>query len=67
MFTYFQSEHLGFIAKTGNFEKWKTIVNRNKSMLDPKVIEQAAQKEHVKRLRMNQLQAKKVLFNLRWH
>ena len=39
MFTYCQSEHLGFIAKTGNFEKWKTIVNRNKAMLDPKVIE----------------------------
>jgi hypothetical protein len=38
MFTYCQSEHLGFIAKTGNFEKWKTIVNRNISMLDPKVI-----------------------------
>jgi energy-coupling factor transporter transmembrane protein EcfT len=38
MFTYCQSEHLGFIAKTGNFEKWKTIVNRNKAMLDPKVI-----------------------------
>ena len=38
MFTYCQSEHLGFIAKTGNFEKWKTIVNRNKTMLDPKVI-----------------------------
>ena len=39
MFTYCQSEHLGFIAKTGNFEKWKTIVNRNKALLDPKVIE----------------------------
>ena len=39
MFTYCQSEHLGFIAKTGNFEKWKTIVNRNKAMLDAKVIE----------------------------
>jgi len=38
MFTYCQSEHLGFIAKTGNFEKWKTIVNRNKAMLDAKVI-----------------------------
>jgi hypothetical protein len=38
MFTYCQSEHLGLIAKTGNFEKWKTIVNRNISMLDPKVI-----------------------------
>jgi len=38
MFTYCQSEHLGLIAKTGNFEKWKTIVNRNKSMLDAKVI-----------------------------
>jgi hypothetical protein len=38
MFTYCQSEHLGLIAKTGNFEKWKTIVNRNKAMLDPKVI-----------------------------
>ncbi len=38
MFTYCQSEHLGFIAKTGNFEKWKTIVNRNKALLDPKVI-----------------------------
>jgi len=38
MFTYCQSEHLSLIAKTGNFEKWKTIVNRNKSMLDAKVI-----------------------------
>jgi hypothetical protein len=38
MFTYCQSEHLGLIAKTGNFEKWKTIVNRNKAKLDPKVI-----------------------------
>jgi hypothetical protein len=38
MFTYCQSEHLSLIAKTGNFEKWKTIVNRNKAMLDPKVI-----------------------------
>ena len=38
MFTYCQSEHLGFIAKTGNFQKWKTIVNRNKAMLDAKVI-----------------------------
>jgi len=38
MFTYCQSEHLGLIAKTGNFEKWKTIVNRNKAMLDPIVI-----------------------------
>ena len=39
MFTYSQSEHLSLIAKTGNFEKWKTIVNRNKSLLDAKVIE----------------------------
>ena len=38
MFTYCQSEHLSLIAKTGNFEKWKTIVNRNKAMLDAKVI-----------------------------
>jgi len=38
MFTYCQSEHLALIAKTGNFEKWKTIVNRNKAMLDSKVI-----------------------------
>jgi hypothetical protein len=38
MFTYCQSEHLSLIAKTGNFEKWKTIVNRNKSKLDAKVI-----------------------------
>ena len=38
IFTYCQSEHLGLIAKTGNFEKWKKIVNRNKDMLDPKVI-----------------------------
>lgn len=38
MFTYSQSEHLSLIAKTGNFEKWKTIVNRNKAMLDLKVI-----------------------------
>ena len=39
MFTYSQSEHLSLIAKTGNFEKWKIIVNRNKSLLDAKVIE----------------------------
>lgn len=39
MFTYSQSEQLSLIAKTGNFEKWKTIVNRNKSLLDTKVIE----------------------------
>ncbi len=39
MFTYSQSEQLNLIAKTGNFEKWKTIVNRNKSLLDAKVIE----------------------------
>jgi hypothetical protein len=39
MFTYCQSEHLGLVAKTGNFEKWKIIVNRNKALLDPKVIE----------------------------
>ena len=39
MFTYSQSEQLSLIAKTGNFEKWKTIVNRNKSLLDAKVIE----------------------------
>ena len=38
IFSYCQSEHLGLIAKTGNFEKWKTIVNRNKAMLNPKVI-----------------------------
>jgi len=38
IFTYCQSEHLGLIAKTGNYEKWKTIVNRNKAKLDPKVI-----------------------------
>ena len=38
MFTYCQSEHLGLIAKTGNFENWKKIVNRNKSILDAKVI-----------------------------
>jgi len=38
MFTYCQTEHLGLIAKKGNFEKWKTIVNRNKALLDPKVI-----------------------------
>ena len=39
LFTYSQSEHLSLIAKTGNFEKWKTIVNRNKTLLDGKVIE----------------------------
>ena len=39
LFTYSQSEHLSLIAKTGNFEKWKTIVNRNKTLLDAKVIE----------------------------
>ena len=38
MFTYCQSEHLALIAKTGNFEKWKTIVNRNKALLNTKVI-----------------------------
>ena len=39
MFTYSQSEHLSLIAKTGNFKKWETIVTRNKSLLDAKVIE----------------------------
>ena len=39
LFTYSQSEHLSLIAKTGNFDKWKTIVNRNKTLLDAKVIE----------------------------
>lgn len=39
MFTYCQSEHLSLIAKTGNFDKWETIVNRNKTLLDAKVIE----------------------------
>jgi Protein of unknown function (DUF3810) len=39
MFTYSQSEQLNLIAKTGNFDKWKTIVNRNKTLLDAKVIE----------------------------
>ena len=39
LFTYSQSEHLSLIAKTGNFEKWKTIVNRNKTLLNAKVIE----------------------------
>jgi hypothetical protein len=38
MFTYSQSEQLSLIAKTGNFEKWKQIVNRNKTLLNPKVI-----------------------------
>ena len=37
IFTYCQSEHLGLIAKTGNFENWKQIVNRNKLLLDVKV------------------------------
>ncbi len=39
LFTYSQSEHLSLIAKTGNFEKWKNTVNRNKTLLDAKVIE----------------------------
>ena len=39
LFTYSQSEHLSLIVKTGNFDKWKTIVNRNKTLLDAKVIE----------------------------
>lgn len=39
IFTYCQSEHLGLIAKTGNFENWKQIVNRNKTLLDAQVIE----------------------------
>ena len=38
MFTYSQAEQLSLIAKTGNFEKWKQIVNRNKTLLNPKVI-----------------------------
>jgi len=38
MFTYSQSEQLSLIAKTGNFEKWKQIVNRNKTLLNHKVI-----------------------------
>ncbi|MEY4051981.1 MAG: DUF3810 family protein [Chitinophagia bacterium] len=38
LFTYCQSEQLNLIAKTSNFQKWKTIVSRNKSLLDPKII-----------------------------
>jgi len=37
MFTYSQSAHLSMIAASGNFEKWKEVVNRNKNLLDPKV------------------------------
>ena len=38
LFTYAQSAELTFIAKTGNFENWKKVVNRNKSLLSPLVL-----------------------------
>jgi len=38
LFTYAQSAELTFIAKTGNFENWKKVVNRNKSLLSPSVL-----------------------------
>ena len=38
LFTYAQSAELTFIAKTGNFENWKKVVARNKSLLSPVVL-----------------------------
>ncbi len=38
LFTYAQSAELTFIAKTGNFENWKKVVNRNKQLLSALVL-----------------------------
>lgn len=39
MFTYAQYAHLKFIAKRGDFALYKSIIERNKQLLSPKVIE----------------------------
>ncbi len=38
LFSYCQNAELGFIAKTGNFENWKKVVERNKALLSPLVL-----------------------------
>jgi len=38
MFTYAQSAELSSIAKTGDFEHWKKLIERNKQMLSTKVL-----------------------------
>lgn len=37
LFTYCQSDHLMMIAKRGDFNDWKRVVERNKRMLSPQV------------------------------
>jgi hypothetical protein len=38
LFTYAQYEHLNFIAKRGDFELYKRVVERNKKLLSPQVL-----------------------------
>ena len=38
LFTYAQFAHLNFIAKRGDFELYKQVVERNKKLLNPQVI-----------------------------
>jgi hypothetical protein len=38
LFTYAQFAHLNFIAKRGDFELYKQVIERNKKLLNPKVI-----------------------------
>jgi hypothetical protein len=38
LFSYGQQAHLMLIAKTGDFNKWKQVVARNKTLLSPQVL-----------------------------
>ena len=38
LFSYCQNAELNFIAKTGNFENWKKVIERNKRLLSPLVL-----------------------------
>ena len=39
LFTYAQSAELSAVVKTGDFENWKKLIDRNKHLLSPKVLE----------------------------
>jgi len=38
LFTYAQSAELSSVVKTGDFENWKKLIDRNKHLLSPKVL-----------------------------
>ncbi len=43
LFSYSQQAQLMLLAKTGNFKKWKQVVERNKSLLSPLVLKDRQQ------------------------